>query len=190
MIVIYTDGACSGNPGPSASWFLNGGKEVLLELRNEEEVENDRYTDSSTISPRLGVHRVNWLKSMKSHLVSGGVLFVHAGLPPDMDIGESLARPWLLDFNNFGKQSQERHWAWVRDSFLDHVPGSDGHQGHFVVHGHSTPSNDRTSISEQLMNRSRINIDGGSYKTGKVRMVHITGNQLNLYEASKSPIAS
>ena len=61
------------------------------------------------------------------------------------------------------------------------APG-EGHHGFFIVHGHTKPDYDTISINEQIR-RYRLNVDGGSYDTGEVRMVRIVGNQATLFMA-------
>ena len=56
----------------------------------------------------------------------------------------------------------------MRGPFLGAEVGRNGHDGHFVVHGHTIPRMDRSSIERQVMH-ARVNLDGGSYDSGLIR---------------------
>lgn len=157
-----------------ANWVRNGGAAVIGELK---ELTPGAGLD---VPAALGEARLAWLKSLRSHYRSGKIMAVHAGLNPHIPLDEFLSQPWLVDFSRFKERT---HWAWVREPFLDHVPQpGHGHHGFFVVHGHTTPRDDTVSVDDQIT-RARINLDAGSYKTGRARMVRIIDNEATLFEA-------
>jgi serine/threonine protein phosphatase 1 len=158
----------------AGNWIRNGGGAVIEELLA---IHPGNGLD---VPAALGPARLAWLKSLRSHFLSGQVIAVHAGLNPSTPLAEFLAQPWLVNFRGF---KESAHWAWVREPFLDHVPkNGEGHHGLFVVHGHTVPNDDTVPVADQIR-RARINLDAGSYKTGRARMVRIVGNQATLFEA-------
>lgn len=161
------------------TWLGNGGGTVIEEMLDENP---GRKFD---VPAALGPRRIAWLDSLVSHYVSGKIMFVHAGLNPLIPLDEFLAADWIVDFRRTAvpRFREANHWAWVRKPFLDHMPAAgEGHHGYFVIHGHSKPSAEPASINEQVR-RYRLNVDGGSYDTGEVRMARIVGNQATLFMA-------
>jgi serine/threonine protein phosphatase 1 len=158
-----------------SGWLRNGGGAVVQEMMK---INPGRDLD---VPAALGEARLNWLRGLQSHHRSGQILAIHAGLNPAMSLSEALSQPWLMNMRSL---REKNHWAWVREPFLDHVPAAGaGHHGYFVVHGHTIPRDDAISTAEQIK-RARINIDGGTYKTGRARMVHIVGSEATLFEVS------
>lgn len=159
----------------AANWVRNGGVAVINELKQM------TPGDGLDVPAALGEARLAWLNALRSHYRSGKIMAVHAGLNPDIALDEFLSQPWLVNFRGF---KEKAHWAWVREPFLNHIPEpGQGHHGLFVVHGHSTPADDTVSVDVQI-SRSRINLDAGSYKTGRARMVRIIGDEATLFEAA------
>ncbi len=107
---------------------------------------------------------------MRASWRSGQVLFVHAGVNPEVELETFLAAPWNIPL---AKLDEDRHWAWVRRPFLEHRPGPDGFGGFFVVHGH-TPNDARREAShaDQIAG-FRLNLDAGSAMTGVAKMAII-----------------
>jgi len=68
------------------------------------------------------------LQELQSHMCIGNLVFVHAGVDPEVGVSQSL-KPDRMTFN-------DRHWAWIKEPFLQH---KDGFDGRIIVHGH-TPS--------------------------------------------------
>ena len=101
-----------------------------------------------------GPHR-DWMKKLKLFHKEPGYLFVHAGIDPlnpnDMD---------------------EEIVTWIRDIFLE----SNIDYGFTVVHGHSIIGlTDRRQGDDRPTNR--INLDYGSFTSGKVGWVVIDGDK-------------
>jgi serine/threonine protein phosphatase 1 len=155
------------------NWLWNGGEQIVAELSG------GTIPSEIDIVAALGERRLGWLAGLKSHYVSGRILAVHAGLNPAFAPDDFLALDWDVDF---GVSDEACHWAWVRDPFLAHVPaGGEGHGGYFVVHGHTPPDYEPADFAGQLR-RCRLNLDGGSYSTGKARMARIVGGRVTLCE--------
>jgi serine/threonine protein phosphatase 1 len=150
-------------------WRQNGGRAVLG-ARNIAEVE-------SVFGPR----RIAWLRGLEKAYVSGSLLFIHAGMPPWMTLEEALDEPLDVDFQHV---KDDRHYAWVREPFLWATPGAQGHDGRFVVHGHTMPSPIEGTLVEQI-GSARVNLDGGSSVTGAVRFGRFAGRKLTVYESTR-----
>lgn len=156
-------------------WLRNGGVKVLSELG----VRPERLGVDYALADALGEQRVAFLRDRVSHILSGDVLFVHAGLPPRQTLEDLFARPWntpleLLD--------EDAHWLWTRWPFLlpeGHPKGLHAHL--FVVHGHTTPHHDPTSASQQAQ-MGRLNLDGGTYsRGGAIRWARFVGRTVELF---------
>ena len=121
-----------------------------------------------------------WLASLRASWRSGHILFVHAGVNPEVELEAFLAAPWNMAL---AKLDEDRHWAWVRRPFLDHRPGPEGFGGFFVVHGH-TPNDARREAShaDQIAG-FRLNLDAGSGLTGVTKLAIIRGRQAEVVVA-------
>jgi len=173
LMVALANGGTDRGQNALDTWMWNGGKQVVAELKGE------TSQDGIDLVETLGDVRISWLSDLTSHYVSGRILAVHGGVNPKSPIRDFLSRPWNVDFRHF---EESEHWAWVRRPFLAHVPEEDeGHGGYFVVHGHTAPHYEGANLSEQIR-RSRLNLDGGSYSTGKARMARICGGKVTLFE--------
>ena len=145
------------------TWIANGGDRTMAEfVKSEEPPEylDDMLTEArASLPPRVGA----WLASLRPSWRSGEVLFVHAGVNPQVELETFLSAPWDTPL---AKLDEDRHWAWVRRPFLDNRPGPGGFSGFFVVHGH-TPNDARPKAShaDQIAG-FRLNLDAGSVLTG------------------------
>ena len=152
------------------TWLANGGDRAVAEFVKPEQLPD--YLDDmlnearASLPPRIRA----WLKSSRASWRSGQVLFVHAGVNPEVELEAFLAVPWSMPL---AKLDEDRHWAWVRRPFLDHRPGPEGFSGFFVVHGH-TPNDARPKAShaDQIAG-FRLNLDAGSVLTGVAKMAII-----------------
>jgi serine/threonine protein phosphatase 1 len=154
------------------TWIVNGGDKTLAEFVRFSATPadlDDLLSDArESLPPRVGA----WLVSLKSHWRSGGLLFVHAGVNPDVDLESFLAEPWNAPLATLGG---DQHWAWVRRPFLTAAPGPQGFSGYFVVHGH-TPNDLRADPSPLDQIRCfRLNLDTGSVMTGVAAMAIFRG---------------
>ena len=152
------------------TWIANGGDRTMAEFVKTEEPPDyldDLLTEArASLPPRVGA----WLAFLRPSWRSGQVLFVHAGVNPEVELEAFLAVPWSMPL---AKLDEDRHWAWVRRPFLDHRPGPEGFSGFFVVHGH-TPNDARPKAShaDQIAG-FRLNLDAGSVLTGVAKMAII-----------------
>ena len=122
-----------------------------------------------------------WLESLRASWRSGEVLFVHAGVNPQVELEAFLAVPWNIPLD---KLDEDRHWAWVRWPFLEHRPGKGGFSGLFVVHGH-TPTTPAAIPRTRTRSRGfRLNLDAGSAMTGVAKMAVIRGRDAEVVIAS------
>lgn len=157
-----------------ALWMEHGGTNVLAELELD---------SAEGLRAALGAERLAWLNGFKHYHCEGSVLLVHGGLNPQIRPEPFLEAPIDIDI---GTLDYDQHWAWIRYTFLRHVPqdnGKRGHHGFLVVHGHTQGHLDVVTDAAGQLSRDRLNLDGGSYTTGCVRMVHILSSQLTLHEA-------
>jgi serine/threonine protein phosphatase 1 len=150
------------------TWIANGGDRTIGEFVKTDEAPEDLdalvKATRASLPPRMRA----WLESLRASWRSGDVLFVHAGVNPQVELEAFLAA---------------RHWAWVRRAFLDHRPGRKGFSGLFVVHGH-TPNDARRdpSHADQIA-RFRLNLDAGSGFTGVAKMAIIRGRRAEVVSA-------
>ncbi len=148
------------------AWLVNGGHKLLGDAPVTE------------LPGLLGKDRRLWLANMKKAYFSEQIAFVHAGLPPHHGLYETLDIPAHTPIRTL---DESRHWAWIREPFLSHQPSSKGHHGYFVCHGHTIPHHDPLNTTEQIAH-ARINVDGGSFRTGKIRFAEFCGNTLRVNE--------
>ena len=152
------------------TWLGNGGDRTVAEFVKSEqppEYFDDLLTEArASLPPRIRA----WLASSRASWRSGQVLFVHAGVNPEVELETFLAAPWNIPLATL---DEDRHWAWVRRPFLEHRPGPNGFGGFFVVHGH-TPNDARPKAShaDQIAGY-RLNLDAGSAMTGIAKMAII-----------------
>jgi serine/threonine protein phosphatase 1 len=162
------------------TWIANGGDRTVEQfLRSEEPHESLEalLTEArASLPPRVSA----WLASLRPSWRSGRVLFVHAGVNPEVEFETFLSAPWNIPL---AKLDEDRHWAWVRRPFLEHRPGPDGFGGFLVVHGH-TPNDARREAShaDQIAG-FRLNLDAGSAMTGVVKMAVIRDRNAEVVSA-------
>ncbi len=162
------------------TWIANGGDRTLAEFVKSdpppEDLDGLIEAARASLPPRTRV----WLESLRASWRSGGVLFVHAGVNPHVELEAFLALPWNTPLASL---DEDRHWAWVRRPFLGHRPGKGGFSGVFVVHGH-TPNDARhdPSHADQIAG-FRLNLDAGSGATGMAKMAVIRGRHAEVVTA-------
>jgi serine/threonine protein phosphatase 1 len=152
------------------TWIANGGDRTLAQfLKSEKPSESldDLLIEArASLPPRIRA----WLESSRASWRSGNVLFVHAGVNPEVELETFLAAPWNTPLH---KLDEDRHWAWVRRPFLEHRPGPDGFSGFFVVHGHTPNDARRGALHADQIAGFRLNLDAGSAMTGIAKMAVI-----------------
>jgi serine/threonine protein phosphatase 1 len=162
------------------TWIGNGGDRTMAEfLKAGEPPDNldDMLAQArAALPPRVQA----WLSSLRPSWRSGQVLFVHAGVNPQVELEIFLAAPWNTPLH---KLEEDRHWAWVRWPFLEHRPARDGFSGFFVIHGH-TPNDARRDASHRnQITGFRLNLDAGSAMTGVAKMAVIRDRQAEVISA-------
>ena len=150
-------------------WYSNGGAALIAQHGHW------------NLPKILGARRHAWITSLDKFYVSGSVLFIHAGVPLYRTLADIEADCDDIDLSDGGFR-ENNHWAWVREPFLKFEAGADGHDGFFVVHGHTPINSDPVRDSLNQIARARLNIDGGSFRTGKIRMVQVIDDQVTLHE--------
>ena len=163
-----------------AAWLHNGGAASVrqfAELAAPPEGPEELLTLIRVAAPER-VRR--WLESLRPHWRSQDVLFVHAGVNPNVELDRFLETPWNEPLAGL---DEDRHWAWVRWPFLEASPGPAGFSGLFVVHGH-TPNDaqPKPSHADQIR-RFRLNLDAGSGLTGLAKMAVIRGDEATVLTA-------
>jgi serine/threonine protein phosphatase 1 len=162
------------------TWIANGGDRTMAEFVKTDEAPED--LDALLKAARAALpQRVHaWLESLRASWRSGDVLFVHAGVNPQVELEAFLAVPWNTPL---ARLDEDRHWAWVRWPFLQHRPRKGGFSGFFVAHGH-TPNDARRdpSHADQIAG-FRLNLDAGSGLTGVAKMAIIRGRQAEVVAA-------
>jgi serine/threonine protein phosphatase 1 len=162
------------------TWIANGGDRTLAEFATAdpppEDLDGLIKAARASLPPRVRV----WLESLRASWRSGEVLFVHAGVNPQVELEAFLALPWNIPL---AELDENRHWAWVRWPFLGHSPGKGGFGGFFVVHGH-TPNDARRdpSHADQIA-QFRLNLDAGSGMIGVAKMAVIRGRHAEVIAA-------
>jgi serine/threonine protein phosphatase 1 len=162
------------------TWIGNGGDRTLAEFLKTRQASGDLDDILAQARAALPPRVQAWLSSLKPSWRSGQLLFVHAGVNPQVELETFLAVPWNTPLN---KLDEDRHWAWVRWPFLKHRPAMDGFGGFFVVHGH-TPNDARRdpSHADQIAG-FRLNLDAGSAMTGVAKMAVIRDHQAEVISA-------
>ncbi|MFC1797338.1 metallophosphoesterase family protein [Pseudomonadota bacterium] len=145
-------------PKAAASWLSFGGRACLASYGVEINLKY-KYKEISEIrdilKEKLPDNHLDFFHSCKLFHVEGSYCFVHAGIRPQVPLGEQRNEDLL----------------WIRDDFTNshHI------HDHVVVHGHS--------ISQQVQFLpNRIGIDTGAYQTGVLTALVLEGKQQRLLQ--------
>jgi serine/threonine protein phosphatase 1 len=162
------------------NWLRNGGGAVVRQFADFEDAPDGPEELLTVIRVALPERIRRWLVALRSHWRSQDVLFVHAGVNPNIPLDAFLAAPWNTPLSELDEES---HWAWVRWPFLEARPGRQGFGGLFVVHGH-TPNDAKPKAShEDQIARFRLNLDAGSGITGMAKMAIFRGSEAKVVTA-------
>lgn len=143
-------------------WLANGGRALIAE--HGEGLENGRWTPPAVFVDYLSGLEISWR--------SGNVLFVHAGVVPDVPLASQLDPAYALDFDRVMRCGEDISPLWVRGPFLEwSEPFEDDV---FVVHGH-------TIHEGATVDGNRLCLDLGSYREGKVALARISGSSLRIH---------
>ena len=166
------------------TWLANGGDRVLGEFVDPERTPADLDELLAAVKSSLPTRIEHWLEALKPNWRSGNVLFVHAGVNPDLPFESFLAAPWNVPLAHL---EGDRHWAWVRWPFLDHQPGPGGWSGYFVLHGHTPNDGLRSPSHADQVRKFRLNLDGGSGMTGVAKMAILRGGEVEVVTVRGGP---
>jgi Calcineurin-like phosphoesterase len=163
-----------------AAWLHNGGAASVRQFADLAAPPEGPEELLTLIRVAASERVRRWLESLRPHWRSQDVLFVHAGVNPNVELDRFLETPWN---EPLAELDEDRHWAWVRWPFLEASPGPGGFGGLFVVHGH-TPNDaqPKPSHADQIR-RFRLNLDAGSGLTGLAKMAVIRGNEATVLTA-------
>jgi serine/threonine protein phosphatase 1 len=162
------------------NWLRNGGAAVVRQFASFDVALSEPEELLTVIRVKLPERCRKWLNGLRPYWRSQDLLFVHAGVNPDVELEGFLAAPWNTPLAGI---VEERHWAWVRWPFLEAHPGPEGFGGYFVVHGH-TPNDGRQIASHaDQIRRFRLNLDAGSGVTGLAKMAVIRGDEAKVLTA-------
>ena len=152
------------------TWIGNGGDRTVAEFLKIEEPPDyldDMLTEArASLPPRVRA----WLASLRVSWRSGQVLFVHAGVNPQVELETFLAVPWNIPL---AKLDEDRHWAWVRRPFLDHRPGTNGFQRLLRAPRPYAKRRPPQGVARGSDHGFRLNLDAGSAMTGIAKMAII-----------------
>lgn len=139
------------DPARNIGWLGIGGDKTLLSygIDPTSVLSDPRSSDTlSVLKAGIPERHVNFLASLPVMLEGPGVLFVHAGVRPEVPLAEQSDDDLML----------------IREPFLSFGPGLP----YVVVHGHSPEL-------EPSVGRLRVGIDTGAFKTGKLSAVRWDG---------------
>ena len=161
------------------TWIANGGDRTMAEFVKTDEAPENLDALLKIARDALPERVRSWLESLRASWRSGEVLFVHAGVNPQIELEAFLAVPWNIPL---AQLDEDRHWAWVRWPFLQHRPRK-GFGGFFVIHGHTPNDARRDPSHEDQIAGFRLNLDAGSGMTGAAKMAIIRGSQAEVVVA-------
>ena len=161
------------------TWIANGGDRTMAEFVKTDEAPENLDALLKLARGALPERVRSWLESLRASWRSGEVLFVHAGVNPQVELEAFLAVPWNIPLDQL---DEDRHWAWVRWPFLQHRPRK-GFGGFFVIHGHTPNDARRDPSHEDQIAGFRLNLDAGSGMTGAAKMAIIRGSQAEVVVA-------
>ncbi|WP_135075796.1 metallophosphoesterase [Terasakiella sp. SH-1] len=150
-------------------WRGNGGLSTLENLQ----IEIPPIADISAASHKkaliqaLRQERIDYIQNFYPFYRSGSILCVHAGVDPQKTLEENFSSDRL--------SQHPRHWAWIRDGFLDH----DGPfpEGVFVVHGH-------TVIPGPKLEPHRIGLDTGACLHGVLSGAIFFNHEMTIFQVT------
>lgn len=143
-------------------WTIFGGQQIIDELDPDRQISS--YNElADLIKQELPSYLISALEDRPSHLFIDDVLFVHAGVSPQIDINEFLRLSYQDDIPG------NLHWAWIRGPFLDWTGGWLTDRPITVVHGHSpaietlySHTSDIERLSMLAESHGRVNLDAGA----------------------------
>jgi len=162
------------------TWIANGGDRTMAEFVKTDEAPEDLEALLKMVRAAPPPRVRAWLESLRASWRSGDVLFIHAGVNPQVELEAFLAVPWNTPL---AQLDEDRHWAWVRWPFLADRPRKGGFSGCFVVHGHTPNDARRDPSHKDQIAAFRLNLDAGSGLTGIAKMAIIRGRRAEVVTA-------
>ncbi len=150
-------------------WRGNGGFNTLENLQIKiPPLANMAVADHrAALLKALGQERIDFLNQFASHYKNGNIVCVHGGIDPEISLEENFAKDKL--------SQDDRHWAWIRDGFLDHpLPYPDNS---FIVHGH-------TVIPGPKLEPHRIGLDTGACVYGVLSGAVFFNHKMTIFQVT------
>ncbi|PSK84048.1 serine/threonine protein phosphatase 1 [Limimaricola soesokkakensis] len=164
-------------------WKIIGGSKTLQCIGSQDEMGDEARLAALRAAFPDGLE--DTLRHGATHLIREGVLFVHAGLHPEMNADE------FLEQDRFARDKLDRHWAWIRQPFLSWQGGWEHHGLHMVVHGHSPATTrpllsveEASTVLEVAGKHRAICVDVGAMKMPQIAAVEFLGTQHRLHVAA------
>lgn len=145
--------AAAGDRKATRFFCRIGGRETILSygLSEADYTAMDFDDLAQWMLANIPREHVDFLENFEDMIEVGDYLFVHAGIRPDVPLD----------------QQRTSDLRWIRDDFLDH---REPLSGKCVIHGHT--------ITQDVDTRSsRIGIDTGAYKSGRLTAIGLEGTQ-------------
>ncbi len=144
--------ALDGEKGALPFFIKIGGKPTTLSygITPDEYLDSDYPALLELLHARVPASHIDFISRFEDVIVVGDYAFVHAGIRPDLPLGDQ----------NIGAL------RWIRDEFLGH----DQPLEKVIVHGHT--------ISDEVEERiCRIGLDTGAYATGRLTAMGFEGSE-------------
>lgn len=163
-------------------WFYNGGLAVLQEVDPSEA--SSLREALTQLCDALPEGFLSLMRNGPAYLRRGDFLFVHAGISPDHPLEDTFSLPRSRTLDH---PFRRRHWAWIREGFLDATGGWPGRVG-CVVHGHTMTTTTPVADAEEALNlldcrdqHGRICLDAGAAAGAQVAAMEILGEQMRFH---------
>ncbi|WP_419799021.1 MAG: metallophosphoesterase family protein [Terasakiella sp.] len=152
-----------------ALWRGNGGLSTLenLNIKIPPIAQTPIYEHRKALVKALGAQRIEQLNNFASHYKSGNILCVHAGIDPAISIEDN--------FNATKLSTHPKHWAWIRDEFLEHAGPFEN--GTFIVHGH-------TVLPGPVLEPHRIGLDTGACLYGVLSGALFFNSEMTVFQVT------
>ena len=104
------------------TWIANGGDRTMAEFVETDQAPEDLDALLKTARAALPPRVRAWLESLRASWRSGDILFVHAGVNPQVELEAFLALPW----NTPARQARRRSSLGVGALALSRTPSAKG----------------------------------------------------------------
>ena len=157
--------ALSGDTAAAQMWLKYGGAATLVSWGLSEDLVNGGVVSTVMSQARrhISSETLAWLRQLRQYIRSGNVLFVHAGLRPNV----ALRRQSPSDL------------MWIREDFIE----SEVVHPFLVVHGHTIME------SGPDVQVNRVGLDTGAYRTGRLTALGLEGHSTWSLATSGDPLS-